>query len=80
MFIRKDEKDFWFDPALTVLVWHECKILSEEAGIEGIPIDDIYFSSWFRCDQPYINHLKYLVLNVSFFWMHCIGKWINGKQ
>jgi broad specificity phosphatase PhoE len=51
MVIRKDFKDFLFDPPLTELGLHQCKIVGEELAAQGIQIDHIYSSPALRCIQ-----------------------------
>ncbi|CAF1293844.1 unnamed protein product [Rotaria magnacalcarata] len=48
---RKDLKDFLFDPPLTELGLHECKIIGEELAAQGIKIDHVYSSPALRCVQ-----------------------------
>jgi len=51
MVIRKDFKDFLFDPPLTELGLHQCKIVGEELAAQGIKIDHVYSSPALRCIQ-----------------------------
>jgi hypothetical protein len=51
MITRKDYKDFLFDPPLTELGLHQCKIVGEELENQGIKIDHIYCSPALRCIQ-----------------------------
>ncbi|CAF2377926.1 unnamed protein product [Rotaria sp. Silwood2] len=48
---RKDLKDFLFDPPLTELGLHQCKIVGEELVAQGIKIDHVYSSPALRCVQ-----------------------------
>lgn len=48
---RKDIKDFSFDPPLTELGLHQCKIVGEELFTQGIKIDHVYCSPALRCVQ-----------------------------
>jgi broad specificity phosphatase PhoE len=51
MVTRKDFKDFLFDPPLTELGLHQCKIVGEELAAQGIKIDHVYSSPALRCIQ-----------------------------
>lgn len=48
---RKDLKDFLFDPPLTELGLHECKMIGEELAAQGIKISHVYSSPALRCVQ-----------------------------
>jgi broad specificity phosphatase PhoE len=51
MVTRRDLKDFLFDPPLTELGLHECKMVGEELRAQGIEIHHIYASPALRCVQ-----------------------------
>jgi phosphohistidine phosphatase SixA len=51
MVTRKDLKDFLFDPPLTELGLHECKMVGEELAAQGIEIHHVYASPALRCVQ-----------------------------
>jgi phosphohistidine phosphatase SixA len=51
MVTRKDLKDFLFDPPLTELGLHECKMVGEELAAQGIKIHHVYASPALRCVQ-----------------------------
>jgi phosphohistidine phosphatase SixA len=51
MVSRKDLKDFLFDPPLTELGLHECKMVGEELAAQGIKIHHVYASPALRCVQ-----------------------------
>lgn len=51
MVSRKDIKDFLFDPPLTELGLHECKMVGEELAAQGIEIHHVYASPALRCVQ-----------------------------
>lgn len=48
---RKDYKDFQFDPPLTELGLHQCKMVGEELAAQGVQIDHVYCSPALRCIQ-----------------------------
>jgi phosphohistidine phosphatase SixA len=48
---RRDLKDFLFDPPLTELGLHECKMVGEELAAQGIEIHHVYSSPALRCVQ-----------------------------
>jgi len=48
---RRDLKDFLFDPPLTELGLHECKMVGEELAAQGIEIHHVYASPALRCVQ-----------------------------
>ena len=51
MVTRRDLKDFLFDPPLTELGLHECKMVGEELRAQGIEIHHVYSSPALRCVQ-----------------------------
>ncbi|CAF1316414.1 unnamed protein product [Rotaria sp. Silwood1] len=51
MVTRKDLKDFLFDPPLTELGLHECKMVGEELAAQGVEIHHVYASPALRCVQ-----------------------------
>lgn len=51
MVIRRDFKDFLFDPPLTELGLHECKMVGEELATQGVEIHHVYASPALRCVQ-----------------------------
>ncbi len=51
MVTRRDLKDFLFDPPLTELGLHECKMVGEELRAQGIDIHHVYASPALRCVQ-----------------------------
>ena len=51
MVTRKDYRDFLFDPPLTELGLHQCKLVGEEFAEQGIKIDHVYSSPTLRCIQ-----------------------------
>lgn len=51
MVIRRDLKDFLFDPPLTELGLHECKMVGEELRAQGVEIHHVYASPALRCVQ-----------------------------
>ena len=48
---RKDLKDFLFDPPITELGLHQCRMMGEELAAQGIQIDHVYSSPALRCVQ-----------------------------
>lgn len=51
MITRKDYREFHFDPPLTELGLHQCKLVGEEFAAQGIKIDHVYSSPTLRCIQ-----------------------------
>ena len=51
MVSRRDLKDFLFDPPITELGLHECKMIGEELASQGIRIEHVYASPALRCVQ-----------------------------
>ena len=51
MVMRRDLKDFLFDPPLTELGLHECKMVGEELRAQGVEIHHVYASPALRCVQ-----------------------------
>lgn len=51
MVTRRDLKDFLFDPPLTELGLHECKMVGEELKAQGVEIHHVYASPALRCIQ-----------------------------
>ena len=48
---RREIKDFLFDPPITELGLHECKMIGEELASQGIRIQHVYASPALRCVQ-----------------------------
>ena len=51
MVIRRDLRDFLFDPPLTELGLHECKMVGEALAAQGVDIQHVYSSPALRCIQ-----------------------------
>ena len=51
MVVRRELKDFLFDPPLTELGLHECKMVGEELRAQGVEIHHVYASPALRCVQ-----------------------------
>jgi len=51
MIVRRDLKDFLFDPPITELGLHQSKMIGEELAAQGIQIQHVYASPALRCVQ-----------------------------
>ena len=79
MVVRNDLKDFFFDPPLTELGLHQCKVVGEELAAQGIQVDHVYSSPALRCVQTADGILEGLQMrnNISIRIEPCLFEFLK---